>query len=94
MDYTQKLNPWIPHSLIPIVAGVATFLEIIFAFGLLTNFKTSLMATCSGFLLLLFAFAMTFAVNIKAPVDYSVFTAAAGAFALSLITKRNANQEV
>lgn len=85
--YTQKLNPWIPDSFINIVGGVATFLEIAFGIGLLINFKTSIIAKGTGFLLLIFGLSMTFALNIKAPLDYSVFVGAAGAFALSFITK-------
>lgn len=85
--YTQTLNPWVPASLINLVGGFATILEIVFAIGLLTNYKTSLIAKGTGFLLLSFALAMTFALNIKAPLDYSVFIGAASAFVLSSITK-------
>lgn len=83
--YTKELNPLVPDSLIPILGGVATGLEVIFAVALLTNFKTSFFATCSGFLLLLFALAMTFSKSIKVPLDYSVFCASAAAFALSVL---------
>lgn len=86
--YTQTLNPWIPGSFIHYVGGLATFLEVVFAIGLLTNFKTSLIAKGTGLLLLTFGLAMTFAINIKTPLDYSVFIGAAGAFALSFITKK------
>lgn len=86
--YTQKLNPWVPNFAINIVGGLATFLEVIFAIGLLTNLKTSLVAKGTGFLLLLFGLAMTFSLNVKVPLDYSVFVGAAGAFALSLMTKK------
>lgn len=71
--YTQTLNPIVPDSLIPFLGGIATFLEVVFAIGLLTNFKTALVAQCSGFLLLLFALAMTFSTGIKPPLDYSVY---------------------
>lgn len=86
--YTQELNPVVPNSLIPFIGGIATFLEIVFAIGLLINFKTSLFAKGSGFLLLLFALAMAFSKSIKAPLDYSVFCASAAAFALSLLSKK------
>lgn len=83
--YTKTLNPWIPAEMIPAIGFVATLLEIVFAVLLLTNFKTSLIAKASGFLLLLFALSMTFSTSLKTPLDYSVFCASAAAFALSEI---------
>jgi hypothetical protein len=63
-------------------------LEIAFGISLIIGFKTSLIAKLSGWLLLIFALAMTFTRGIKAPLDYSVFAASAGAFGLSLIEKK------
>ncbi|MET4084016.1 thiosulfate dehydrogenase [quinone] large subunit [Pedobacter sp. UYP30] len=88
LAYTQKINPFVPASVIPFLGGVATFLEIGLGLALLTTYKTSLFAKATGFLLLLFGLSMAFSLNIKAPLDYSVFSASAGAFALSLITNR------
>jgi uncharacterized membrane protein YphA (DoxX/SURF4 family) len=73
---------------IPIIGWVSTVLEIVFGFCLIIGFKTSLMAKLSGWLLLIFALAMTFTRGIKAPLDYSVFAASAGAFGLSLIKEK------
>lgn len=92
--YTQKLNPFVSASLIQSVAGAATFLEIAFALGLLFNFKISLIARATGCLFLLFALAMSFSNTIKAPLDYSVFCDSAAAFALSILSKRNANKDL
>ncbi|MBL7877752.1 MAG: DoxX family protein [Cyclobacteriaceae bacterium] len=86
--YTQVINPWIPASLIPGLAIVATIAEIIFAIGLLIGFKTELVARLSGVLLLLFALSMTFSTGIKGAFDYSVFSASAAAFALSLMKQK------
>ncbi len=83
LTYTKELNPYLPDSVIPFAGGVATALEIIFAIVLLTNFKTVFFARCTGLLLLLFALSMTFSKSIKVPLDYSVFSASAAAFALS-----------
>ncbi len=85
--YTQKLNPFVPASIISVVAAIATALEISFAVLLLTNFKTNLVAKGCGMLLLIFALSMSFTSGIKAPLDYSVFCASAAAFALSTIAK-------
>lgn len=85
LNYTQLINPWIPDALIPTVGIIATAAEIVFAVFLLIGFKTQLFAKMSGFLLLIFALAMTFSTGIKGAFDYSVFTASAAAFALSLM---------
>jgi thiosulfate dehydrogenase (quinone) large subunit len=89
LDYTRTINPWFPDSLISTVGILATAAEIILAFFLLIGFKTELMAKLSGFLLLAFALAMTFSTSIKAPLDYSVFSASAAAFALSLLNEKH-----
>jgi len=86
--YTGTLMPIFPKSFIPVLAVTATVLEIILAIGLLINYKTTLVATCSGFLLLLFGLAMALSTGIKAPLDYSVFAASAAAFALSAIVSK------
>ena len=85
--YTQLINPWFPKVLISPIAFLSTIAEIVFAFCLLIGFKTKLVAKLSGYLLLAFAFAMLFSTGAKAPLDYSVFSAAAAAFALSCINK-------
>ncbi|MFV0592450.1 MAG: hypothetical protein ACK5M7_13770 [Draconibacterium sp.] len=88
LNYTQLINPWISGYLIPAVGFLASAAEIIFAIFLIIGFKTELFAKLSGFLLLLFALAMTFSTGIKGAFDYSVFSASAGAFALSLMKKK------
>ena len=88
LESTKVINPWFPNSLIPLVAMIATTAEIVFALCLLVGFKTELFAKLSGFLLLIFALSMTFSTGIKGAFDYSVFTASAGAFALSFIKEK------
>ena len=85
IHYTQLLNPFIPEILISPVGIIATSAEIIFAVFLLIGYKTEFFAKLSGYLLLLFALAMTFSTGIKGVFDYSVFIASAGAFGLSLM---------
>jgi len=88
LEYTQLLNPLIPKSLIPIIGVLATSAEIIFGLCLIIGFRTELFGKLSGYLLLIFALAMTFSTGIKSPFDYSVFTASAGAFALSIMREK------
>ena len=88
LDYTRLINPWIPNSFIPTIGVIATVAEIVFAVFLITGFKTELFAKLSGFLLLIFALSMTFSTGIKGAFDYSVFSASAAAFALSLMKEK------
>jgi len=88
LAYTQLINPWASNTMIPILAILATAAEIIFALFLIIGFKTELIAKLSGFLLLIFALSMTFSTGIKGVFDYSVYSASAGAFALSLIKEK------
>jgi len=83
LEYTQLINPWMQSSIIPFVGVVATVIEIVCAVSLLIGFKVELFSKISGFLLLLFAIAMITSTGIKGVFDYSVLSAAAGAFALS-----------
>ncbi|MUV03123.1 DoxX family protein [Flavobacterium rakeshii] len=85
LNYTKAINPWLPDSLISIAGITATSAEIIFAVFLIIGFKTELFAKLSGFLLLMFGLSMTFSIGIKGALDFSVFTASAAAFALSLM---------
>ncbi|TRZ45092.1 DoxX family protein [Robertkochia solimangrovi] len=88
VGYTAMINPWFPAAVIPVLAIVATLAEIVFAFFLIIGFKTELFAKLSGYLMLIFGLSMTFASGIKGAFDYSVFAAAGGAFALSLIREK------
>ena len=88
LEYTQLLNPWVPDALIPTLGSIATGAEIIFAVLLIIGFKTELVAKLSGILLLIFALSMSFSIGIKSAFDYSVFTASAAAFALSLMKEK------
>ena len=88
LNYTKLLNPWVPENLIEPMGVIATVAEIIFPIFLLLGFKTELFAKLSGFLLLIFALSMTFSTGIKGAFDYSVFTAAAAAFALSTMKQK------
>jgi thiosulfate dehydrogenase (quinone) large subunit len=87
VTYTESLTINTPNYMPEYFAIMATSLEIIFGILLLTNFKTSLIAKLSSYLLLLFALAMTISKGIKPPIDYAVFCIAAAAHALSILTK-------
>jgi uncharacterized membrane protein YphA (DoxX/SURF4 family) len=82
--YTSELNRFVPSGLIPILAWTATIAEIALGFGLLIGLFTRAAAPLSGILLMFFALTMTFALGVKAPLDFSVFSASAGAFLLAV----------
>jgi len=83
VDYVAKLNWFVPAPIIPFLAWAATFAETVFAVGLIVGWKLRWFTLGSGFLLLSFALTMTLALGIKAPLNYSVFAASAGAFFLA-----------
>jgi thiosulfate dehydrogenase [quinone] large subunit len=88
LGYTQLINPWVSDSLISTLGIIATAAEIVFGTLLIIGFKTEFFARLSGFLLLLFALSMSLSTGLKGAFDYSVFTASAGAFALSLMKEK------
>ena len=88
LEYTEIVNPWFPVWSIPAIAIIATAAELLFGLLLLLGLKTRLAANLSGILLLLFALSMSFSTGLKGALDYSVFTAAAAAFALGAIREK------
>jgi len=88
LGYTKLINPIIPEILIPTVGLVATILELMFGICLIIGLKTELTAKLSGYLMLIFALAITFSSGIKGAFDYSVFAASAGAFGLSIMKNK------
>ena len=81
--YTVKLNWFLPAAMIPALAIIATAAEILLGLLLVLGWKTRTIALLSGVLLTSFALAMTMALGVKAPLDFSVFSAAGGALLLA-----------
>lgn len=69
--------------MIPGSAWAATVAETTLGLALVAGLFTRWTAFASGALLLLFALTMTFALGLKAPLDFSVFSASGGAFLLA-----------
>ena len=88
LSYTEAINPLIPKMLIPTAGAIATAAELLFGVCLIIGFKTEQMAKLSGFLMLIFALAITFSSGIKGAFDYSVFAASAAAFGLSTLDEK------
>lgn len=84
-QYTRQLNPWAPTALVPTLAWVSTVAELVLGVALILGLFTHWVALLSGILLLLFAGSMSIALGLQAPWNYSVFAAAAAAFALVVL---------
>jgi thiosulfate dehydrogenase [quinone] large subunit len=83
LGYTAQVNAFLPPALIPLVGWLATFLETLLGVTLIVGVQTRLAALASGGLLGLFALAMTVSMGVKAALNYSVFSASAGALLLA-----------
>jgi hypothetical protein len=81
--YTARLNWFLPPAVIPALTSLATGAETLLGLCLLVGWYTRGTALMSGILLMSFGVAMTLALGIKAPLDFSVFSAAGGAFLLA-----------
>lgn len=83
VEYTRSVTSLFPSSFTVSFAWAATVAETLFGVLLIVGFKICVTSVVSGFLLLLFATGMATGLGIKTPFDYSVFSAAAGAFLLA-----------
>ena len=81
--YTGVVMSLFPSSLTVSFAWAATVAETLFGILLIAGFKIRMISILSGLLLLSFAMGMVTGLGIKAPLDYSVFSAAAAAFFLA-----------
>ena len=84
VDYTAKLNWFLPVAMIPALAIIATAAETLFGLLLVLGWKTRMTALLSGVLLTTFALTMTMALGVQAPLNFSVFSAAGGALLLGV----------
>ena len=81
----RPLNWYMPAAVQPAAAVLATAGEVIFAIALITGFRLREAAIGSGVLLTIFGISMALTLGMKAPLDYSVFTAATAAFSLAVM---------
>jgi uncharacterized membrane protein YphA (DoxX/SURF4 family) len=81
--YTATLNWFLPKAMIPALAIMATCAEVLLGLCLIVGWQTRVAAWGAGILLTTFAITMAAALGFKAPLDFSVFSAAGGAFLLA-----------
>jgi putative oxidoreductase len=88
VDYTAKVNSFMPAATIPFLAWAATAAELSLGILLIVGLWLRWVASASAVLLLLFGTAMAISFGIKSPMDYSVFSASAGAVLLAVYSGR------
>jgi uncharacterized membrane protein YphA (DoxX/SURF4 family) len=82
-QYTAEVNSFMPAFAIPILARVATALELGLGIALLTGVWPRYVALGAAGLLAIFGTAMAISFGPKNPLDYSVFSASACALLLA-----------
>jgi putative oxidoreductase len=90
VSYTAQVNSFMPAFSIPFLAWAATGAELFLGVALILGVWPRWVALGSALLLALFGTAMAISFGIKSPMDYSVFSASAGAVLLALYVDRTA----
>src|SRR5580692_40564 len=86
--YTGEVNSFMPALIIPFLAWAATIAELSLGILLILGLWTRWVAFSAAALLFLFAISMAISFGLKSPLDYSVFSASAGALLLALNPSR------
>ena len=84
--YTAQVNSFMPAFTIPFLAWAATVAELSLGIVLIVGLWPRWVAF--GAALFLFAMSMAISFGVKSPMDYSVFSASAGALLLALYPSR------
>ena len=94
IEYTAEVNSFMPGFTIPFLAWAATIAETFLGITLLLGIWARFVALVAAGLLALFGTAMAISFGIKSPLDYSVFSASAGALLLAVCRIRKAGGKV
>lgn len=82
-QYTAQVNSFMPAFIVPFLAWAATAAELSLGIALIIGIRPRWTAFGAAILLFWFATAMAISFGIKSPLDYSVFSASAGALLLA-----------
>lgn len=85
LAYTGQVNSFMPAFTIPFLAWAATIAELSLGLSLVLGIRVRWTALGAASLLFLFGTAMAISFGLKEPLDYSVFSASAGALLLALL---------
>jgi uncharacterized membrane protein YphA (DoxX/SURF4 family) len=83
-QYTGQVNSFMPAATIPFLAWAATVCETTLGVLLIAGVWRRPVAWAAAVLLAMFATAMAISFGLKAPLDYSVYSASAAAVMLAL----------
>ncbi len=86
--YTAEVNSFMPAFAIPFLAWAATVAETSLGIGLILGLWPRWVALGAALLLAMFGISMAISFGVKSPMDYSVFSASAGAMLLALYQNR------
>jgi len=81
--YTAEVNAFMPAATVPFLAWAATVAETLLGLALVTGIRLHWVALGSAIVLAVFGTAMAISFGLKSPLDYSVYSASAGALLLS-----------
>ena len=81
--YCGEVNAFLPRAIIPVVAVIATALELSLGLALVLGVAKRAVAIAAAALLAVFGLAMAISLGPKSPLDYSVFSASACALPLA-----------
>jgi putative oxidoreductase len=90
IGYTAEVNSFMPAASIPFLAWAATIAETALGLALLVGLRLRWIGLAAACLLVLFGAAMAISFGPKEPLDYSVFSASAGALLLAVGAARPA----
>ena len=88
VKYAGEVNSFMPRWTIPYLANAATVAEFTFGLMLVFGLWVRWAACGSAALLAMFGIAMAISFGIVSPLDYSVFSACAGAIAVAVYEER------
>ena len=84
IEYAAEVNSFLPRTIIPWVAVLATVCETSLGILLIMGLWPRWVALASAVLLALFGTAMAISFGLKSPLDYSVFSASGASVLLAL----------
>ena len=90
IKYAGEVNSFMPSWSIPYLANAATAAELSFGLLLVLGLCVRWAAYGSAMLLAVFGIAMAISFGIVSPLDYSVFSASAGAVVVAVYEERKA----
>jgi uncharacterized membrane protein YphA (DoxX/SURF4 family) len=92
--YTAEVNSFLPRTIIPCVAILATVCESLLGILLILGLWRRWVSLGSAVLLALFGTAMAISFGIKSPMDYSVFSASGASLLLAVDAFRRKKSKV